>query len=264
MIRCGYSVGCDNCRSWTETAASANGVCGLETSVPLLESATELVEAVELRDWEILNIRSVLPDNLAPYLGEQTEQVRQQFSVALARRLELGRCFAARHATLDLGLDRFKRNLKNDTEFDKRVDFIRKTLDLVSADSPSLCLRVRCPRRFPNSREWGHAISLVDEVARQNLGICLNVVSDDLLPMPAPEAVVGYFGERLKVIRLQLAFESKLGQRALETWAEALNSEEFSGAVILIDSAMRQVDPPLAQFKNFVESLGSGDEGPSE
>jgi hypothetical protein len=228
MIRCAVRIEGD---SW-EAALDAAGLVppyGLEVPVGLLESCARFVQRFELEDLGIVNIREALPVEHAPYMDECPAPIRRGLTTALASTLELGRCFGAECATLDLGLDRVcgMEGLAN------RAEILKDALS-VSTEGPVLCMQIRVPRRFPLSREWRLAKELVSACDSQRVGVAANVVIHDISPQPHPDEVRELLGNGLRLVRFLLdnSTSDSFLSETIETWAEAMKAWERPPAVV--------------------------------
>lgn len=228
MISCGLRLDEQN---WEESldAAGADSPYGFEVPVSLLESCPRFVQRFELDDLNLVNIREILPPEQALYVDEYPAGTRRALVRALAATLELGRCFGAACATVDLGLDR----VRNGAGLDNREAFLAEALAL--PEGPVLCVQVRVPRRFPKSREWQLARELMERSASPRLGIAANVAVHDISPQPEPEELRAPFGERLRLVRFLLGgpLPNCLDCFVLQRWAEALAEWESPPAVVL-------------------------------
>jgi hypothetical protein len=242
MIQCAVRIE----EEFWEQALNAAGLVppyGLEVPVPLLETCPRFVQRFELEDLGIVNIREALPLEHAPYLDECPPATRQGLTESLAATLELGRCFGAACASLDLGLDRTRgvAGLLN------RVRILQDAL-AVSTDGPILCVQIRVPRRFPLSREWRLARELVAECGSPRVGVAANVVIHDISPQPSPQDVRDVVGDGLRLVRFLLdgPTPASLMAETIETWADAMLGWEPAPAVVF--SARFRAAGSLAPF----------------
>lgn len=228
MIACGLRL---DEQDWQESldAAGATPPYGFEVPVSLLESCPRFVQRFELGDLNVVNIREVLPPEQAPYLDECPLATREGLVRALAATLELGRCFGAACATVDLGLDR----VRDGAGLDHRETFLSSALTL--PEGPMLCMQVRAPRRFPKSQEWHLARELASRLASPRLGIAVNVAVHDISPQPAPAELREWFDDRLRLVRFQLdgPCPKCLESRVLLQWADELATWESPPMLVL-------------------------------
>ena len=216
---------------WEEALAAAGlgPPYGLEVPVSLLESCPRFAQRFELEDWKVVNIREALPLAHAPYLDECPPSIRRGLVGTLASTLELGRCFGAMCASLDLGLDR----VVGSAGISSRADILDKALSL-SADGPTLCMQVRAPRRYPLSQEWGLARELVSTTDSSRVGIAANVVIRDISPQPAPAELIDLLGDGLRLVRFLLDAPGPASFAAgiIASWAEELARCDSPPAVV--------------------------------
>jgi hypothetical protein len=217
--------------AWEEALAAAGRLppYGLEVPVSLLEACPRFVQRFELEDLGIVNIREALPLEHAPYMDECPPAIRRGLTDSLAATLELGRCFGARCASLDLGLDR----IRGAVGLLNRARILTDAL-AVSVDGPVLCVQIRVPRRFPLSREWRLAKELVSECDSARVGVAANVVIHDISPQPSPQEVREVLGDGLRLVRFLLDGPAPacLTAETIETWAAALADWERPPAVV--------------------------------
>jgi len=216
---------------WEEalTAAGQGPPYGLEVPVSLLESCPRFAQRFELEDWKVVNIREALPLEHAPYMDECPPSIRRGLVATLASTLELGRCFGATCASLDLGLDR----VVDSAGISSRADILSEALSL-SAEGPTLCMQVRVPRRYPLSQEWDLVRELVSLTDSSRVGIAANVVIHDISPQPAPAELIDLLGGGLRLVRFLLGAPrpASFAEGTIASWAEELARCDSPPAVV--------------------------------
>lgn len=228
MITCGVRI---EEEFWQEALAAAGPQprYGFEVPVALLESSARFAQCCELGDLALVNIPEALPLEHAPYLDECPPPIRHGLVQALAATLELGRCYGAGCASLDLGLDRVRGRLG----LVNRAEILEEALS-VAADGPVLCMQIRVPPRFPLSREWRLAHELVTMVGSPRVAVAANVVIHDISPQPDPAEVHRILGDGLRLVRFLLdgSIPECLASETVHRWAEEIAGWESPPAVV--------------------------------
>ena len=245
--------------SWQQSLAAGGPepAYGVEAPVELLASCPRFVQSFELEGWRVVNVRDALPLEHAPYMSECSPVIRRGLVESLAAVLELGRCFAAGCATLDLGLDRVEGN----EGLRERAEILKEALAL-SSSGPTLCVQVRVPRRFPRSAEWRMARELVPDDPASRLGIAANVVVMDISPQPDPADVLALLGGRLRLVRLLLDGHGPgcCRQATVERWLDALGGLGSPPAVVF--SALVHDPEALPAFHREIAATVRSHSGP--
>ncbi len=242
MVVCGVRI---DEELWQEAldAAGPFPSYGFEVPVALLESSARFAQRFELDDLTVVNIPEALPLEHAPYLDECPWPIQHGLVQSLAATLELGRCYGAVCASLDMGLDRIVGRLG----IVNRADILEEAL-LASSPGPVLCMQVRVPRRFPLSREWRLARELVTMVGSERVAVAANVVIHDISPQPEPQEVYEVLGGSLRLVRFLLDGSAPecLHAETIGRWLEALKGWEPSPAVVF--SARFRSPEPLVPY----------------
>jgi hypothetical protein len=198
----------------------------------------------------IVNIREALPLEHAPYMNECPPAIQRGLTDSLASTLELGRCFGAQCASLDLGLDR----VEGAVGLLNRAEILSEAL-AISEEGPVLCMQVRVPRRFPRSWEWQFARDLLAQCGSPRVGVAVNVVIDDISPQPSPEDLRKLFGERLRLVRFLLheAGPAGFAVGTVRAWAKALAGWSNPPAVVF-SAPLRQGRSPRSFLQGAADA----------
>lgn len=247
MVACGVRI---DEELWQEAldAAGPAPSYGFEVPVALLESSARFAQRFELDDLTVVNIPEALPLEHAPYLDECPWAIQHGLVQSLAATLELGRCYGASCASLDLGLDRIEGRLG----IVNRADILEEAL-MVSSPGPILCMQIRVPRRFPLSREWRLARELVTMVGSDRVAVAANVVIHDISPQPEPLEVYEALGGNLRLVRFLLDGSAPecLHAETIQRWVEAVKGWDPSPAVVF--SARFRSPEPLVVYHQAVK-----------